>query len=361
MKIAIINNLFSPFNRGGAETIVQRQVHDLTQQGHDVFIITTQPLFNKFKTTNNLLSKYKIYRFYPFNIFSFYNLNKLPLFLRAFWRLIDIFNLHSYYHIKKILNQEKPDVVYTHNLTGLGYLIPRLIKKLKIKNIHLIHDVALIRPSGLLISGHEAESILIKLYYKLTQWLFNSPDKVIFPSEWIKNYHLQHNFFINSKQEVIKNYDIKIKNLLQNKKLLQSNQINFLYIGQIESAKGILFLIKTFNELKTINYKLQVVGSGSQLEKVKKLAQNNQHIKFYGQQSNRQVKEILKQVDYLIVPSLCYENSPTVIFEALELNVPVIASDLGGIPELIQDNINGYLFEANNKQVFIQIINKILD
>ena len=383
MKIAIINNLYPPFNRGGAESVVKQQVNDLTQQGHVVFVITTKPLFNfqQLKTDKSL--DYKIYRFYPANIFSFYNLNKLFLILRVFWRLIDIFNLHSYFKIKKILTQEKPDVVYTHNLTGLGYLIPHLIKKLsrefilsdsegsreeqdnpyiknnKIKHIHTIHDVALIRPSGLLISGQETESILIKLYFKLTRWLFNSPDEVIFPSTWIKDYYTQHNFFANSKKQVIKNFNVEIKNLLSNKTLKTPTKVNLLYIGQIEKHKGILFMVKAINKLQITNYKLQVIGDGTLFKRVKQLASKNQHIKFYGQQSNQQIKEILKQTDYLVVPSLCYENSPTVIFEALELGVPVIASNLGGIPELIKDKMNGYLFKANDKNNLIKILKKL--
>ncbi len=358
MKIAIINNLYSPYNRGGAETIVQQQVHELRQQ-HDVFVITTKPLFsNKIKVNKNY--KQKIYRFYPFNIFSFYYLNKFPLILRIPWRLLDIFNLHSYFYIKKILSQEKPDIVYTHNLTGLSYLIPKLIKKLNIKHIHTIHDVALIRPSGLLMFTNKKESFFIKLYYNLTRYLFNSPTKVIFPSIWIKEYYQHHNFFTKSQQQIIKNFDIKVENLLVNKKLKNKKQINFLYIGQLEQHKGILFLIQTLNKLKLKDYKLNIVGVGSQEIKAKKLSQNNQHIYFYGWQSKKQINNILKQTDYLIVPSLCYENSPTVIFEALQLNVSVIASSLGGIPELIQHRVNGYLFKPNNKNDLIKILKSVI-
>ncbi|MBU2250157.1 glycosyltransferase family 4 protein, partial [Patescibacteria group bacterium] len=68
------------------------------------------------------------------------------------------------------------------------------------------------------------------------------------------------------------------------------------------------------------------------------------------------IKKYLNQVDCLIVPSLCYENSPTVIYEAFSMGLPVIASKIGGITELMKDN-QEMLFEPGNKD---DLINKIL-
>ncbi|PJA92352.1 hypothetical protein CO134_00470, partial [Candidatus Kuenenbacteria bacterium CG_4_9_14_3_um_filter_39_14] len=74
MKICLINNLYQPYEHGGAEVVAENQVNDFISQGHDVFVITTQPLFKKINPATSL--KYKVYRFYPWNIFSFYYLNK---------------------------------------------------------------------------------------------------------------------------------------------------------------------------------------------------------------------------------------------------------------------------------------------
>ena len=90
---------------------------------------------------------------------------------------------------------------------------------------------------------------------------------------------------------------------------------------------------------QTTNYKLHIIGTGSKFAQAKKLAANNPNIIFHGYQP---AAEFLAQADHIIVPSLCYENSPTVIFESLSAGVPVIASNLGGISELIQNKINGY-------------------
>ncbi|OGG87284.1 hypothetical protein A3B87_00235 [Candidatus Kuenenbacteria bacterium RIFCSPHIGHO2_02_FULL_39_13] len=375
MKICLINNLYQPYQRGGAEVVAENQVNDFISQGHDVFVITTQPLFKKINPATSL--KYKVYRFYPWNIFSFYYLNRFSVFFRAIWRLLDIFNLHSYFKIKKILTAQKPDIIYTHNLTGIGYLIPKLIKKLKIKNIQVMHDVTLVRPSGLLIYGQEKENILIKIYSRFIRYLFNSPDQVVFPSNWLKNYYTSRDFFPSSERQVIRNFDFKIENLLLNKKI-KNKEINFLFAGQIEEHKGILFLIKTFYKLspyggsplisqenskqkiggQTTNYKLHIIGTGSKFAQAKKLAANNPNIIFHGYQP---AAEFLAQADHIIVPSLCYENSPTVIFESLSAGVPVIASNLGGISELIQNKINGYLFRPDRGQELVFIIKNIYE
>jgi len=355
MKICLINNLYQPYEHGGAEVVAENQVNDFISQGHDVFVITTQPLFKKINPATSL--KYKVYRFYPWNIFSFYYLNKLPVFLRAIWRLLDIFNFYSYFKIKSILNKERPDIVYGHNLTGFGYLIPATIKKSKVRYIQVTHDVVLIRPSGLLLFGKEKENILIKLYTLITKFLFNSPDQIHFPSHWLKNYYDSYGFFPASEKQVIRNFKIRTEDLLSRKQLKNPAKINFLFVGQIEKHKGILFLIKSFYKLRVTDYELHIVGAGSQLKQAKQLASHNKNIIFHGYQS---AKKFLPQADYTIVPSLCYENSPTIIFQSLAAGVPVIASNLGGIPELIENNKNGYLFAPVDKESLLNILKSII-
>lgn len=369
MKICLINNLYPPYNRGGAERVVEKQVQEFVTAGHEVFVITSKPLrlSSPYQGEAPEAEGYRVYRFYPLNLISYYHLQKLPALIRVSWRLFDTFNIHSYFKIKKILQTEKPDIVYAHNLTGLGLLIPRLIKKLKIKYIQTMHDVVGIRPSGLLLYGQEKENIFIKIWASLNRWLYDSPDEVIFPSEWLKKYYEAHGLFPHSQKEVVRNFFLPTANLFDNKKLKSPGQITFLYVGQIESHKGILFLIKTMNKLpaspsvdaRRASYELLIIGSGSQLIETKDLARGNSHIKFLGYQPPEKIQEYLQVADYTIVPSLCYENSPTVIFESLSAGVPVIASDLGGIPELVKAGENGYLFEPGNSGELLDILHKL--
>ncbi len=225
-----------------------------------------------------------------------------------------------------------------------------------------MHDVVGVRPSGLLFFGREKESFLIKLWTWLNRWLYTSPAEVRFPSEWLKNFYTARGFFKNSKKTVARNFVLPpSKNLLIDKKLKSPNSVMFLYVGQIEQHKGILFLIKTLNGLRITNYELRIIGVGSALAPAKQLSAHNPNIKFIGWQPKEKVQEYLKQADYTMVPSLCYENSPTVIFESLSAAVPVVASDLGGMPELIQNKVNGYLFRPDDKKELIAVIKKIYE
>jgi glycosyltransferase involved in cell wall biosynthesis len=62
----------------------------------------------------------------------------------------------------------------------------------------------------------------------------------------------------------------------------------------------------------------------------------------------KRVWEVLAGLDAVVVPSRWYENSPNVILEAQAAHVPVVASDLGGMAELIQHGVNGLLFKVND-------------
>jgi glycosyltransferase involved in cell wall biosynthesis len=57
---------------------------------------------------------------------------------------------------------------------------------------------------------------------------------------------------------------------------------------------------------------------------------------------------LMAKADVLVVPSLCYENSPTVIYESLGMGMPVLAADIGGVAELIKEGLNGWVFPAND-------------
>lgn len=346
MKICLINNLYKPFNRGGAEKITETIANDFIKAGHEVFIITTKP-HKKLRITNYELppsakaSGDK--RIYYLNSL-YYNLNKLPKFLRFFWQLFNLFNFISYFKIKEILQKEKCDAVITNNLMGLGFLTPLAIKNLKIKHLHIAHDIQLIHPSGLMYYGEEVivESFFAKIYTSVCRYLFNSLSTVIFPSNWLKDLYVKKNFFVNSKINVLPN---PIENTKEQARE-NSAGFKFLFLGQIEKHKGIFLLIDAFNKIieKYPKVELVVAGDGSRMEIAKKKATNNNNIKFVGWQDDKEANKLLFLSDCLVYPSLVYENCPNAIQRALMAKLPVLASDLGGIPELVNKNA-GVLFK----------------
>jgi len=94
---------------------------------------------------------------------------------------------------------------------------------------------------------------------------------------------------------------------------------------------------------------------------LKELAIPDKRITFYGKLLNEEVKKFYNEADILVVPSIWYDNSPMVIYEALRQGVSVVGSNIGGIPELIKDNYNGFLFEAGNAGQLKEILANIIE
>jgi glycosyltransferase involved in cell wall biosynthesis len=356
MKICLINSLYKPYKRGGAEVVFSSIVKELKKDGHDVFVITISSKRDKINFFVSQLDDIKVYRFYPKNIFSFIDINKQPKWKRFIWLFIDLFNYHSYRQIRRILKIEKPDLILSHNIKGIGYLSWLAFRQAKIKNIHTLHDVQLFDPSGLIIKDQEQRNFLYKIFAKISKFLINSPEIVVSPSRWLLDFYHQYGFFKKSKEIVLPNPIILEDEHF--KKIFLDKKINYLFLGQLEKHKGIIFLLEVFKEFAVKNNcRLYVVGSGRLEEKLKEKFKQENWIEFLGFiPANKLGQEIFKKVHFTIVPSLCYENSPSVIYDSYKFGTPVIASSIGGIPELIQEGVTGYLFEANNR---ISLLNKL--
>ncbi|MEI7620811.1 MAG: glycosyltransferase [Candidatus Falkowbacteria bacterium] len=342
MKIGVLNSLYQPYHRGGAEIIASIMVSDLEKLGHEVFVISTSPK-KSYQDNNNyyLESKY-------------YELNKIPTPLRLFWHINNLFDYKQKNRVKRIIKNEKPDLIITHNLMGLGLQLPKLFKGLKIKHIHIIHDIQLLHPSGLMFYQQEGliNSFFARKYQLITRNLIGSPAAVICPSEWLLGLHKEKGFFPQSIKKTIPN-PVKTNYLSRDK---DRNKTGFLSVGLVSKHKGSDTLIKAFNQLPEL--KLTIIGDGDYLEEAKNIANNN--ITFLGRLDYTKVQEYLLEASALIVPSLCYENSPTNIYQAVGSKLPVIGSNLAGTAELI-NKYGGLLFEPGNAEDLIEKIRYFLN
>jgi len=358
MKICVISNLYPPIFRGGAERVAERVVRGLVSASHDVFVISTKPWagWKSFKPVATDENGVKVYRFYPANIFYYLNDFKHNVLWRAKWHFLDMFNCHSARVVKNILKQEKPDLVLTHNLMGIGFKIPRAIRGLGIKHIHTLHDVQLAVPSGLIISGREKSweqrTWFRKIYEVVCRRLFGSPDVVISPSKWLLDFYLEKGFFKKSKKEVLPN---PVERIYPAGIPMDNSILKLLYLGQIEEHKGILFLVEVLKNID-IEFKLHIAGDGSKMEELKKIVGEDNRFVIHGKLSGEEVIKIFDLVDLTVVPSQCFENSPSVIYESLAAGVPVLAAKIGGVAELVHDGENGFTFAAGNAEDFARAL-----
>lgn len=342
MKIAIIHSIYKPEARGGAEVVVENIVNGLKARGHEVFVVCVGR-----KNETELIDGIMIHRIKSCNLFNFLDINEQPVWKRLIWHIIDMFNDVQTWRLFRILSREKPDLVLTHSLKGLGYEIPKLLKILGIKHIQTVHDMQLIHPSGLLT---EAEKLTwpAVFYSQACRWLFGSPGAVVFPSEFIKEIYRQRGYFKASKLEVLGN-PLQANIKIGVAKEAPSDKFVMAYVGQIEPYKGVIDLIKIASGLAG-EWELLIAGDGSAMREATKWSLDNAQIKLLGQlEAGKLEQEIWSKADLLINPSKTAESFGLVVIEAYAHGIPVLASKIGALADLVKENETGWLFKSGDQ------------
>lgn len=149
----------------------------------------------------------------------------------------------------------------------------------------------------------------------------------------------------------------------QNKEKSESACLRFAFIGNLLPAKGTHILIESFNQLRDEKATLKIFGQeGSYKSKVldypRRLRRSakNKNISFQPVFDHSLWQEVFRDIDVLVVPSLWHENTPLVILEALATGTPVLATNTGGIPELLTDGQGAWLVQPGDAQ---DLLNKI--
>jgi glycosyltransferase involved in cell wall biosynthesis len=143
----------------------------------------------------------------------------------------------------------------------------------------------------------------------------------------------------------------------------ENNCLNVVFIGKLEYKKGIDLLISVMNHTLSEydNLVFTIVGKGSLESKIEAVAKKYpKRIKILGQIPHSFIPNILSSATILLMPSYS-EGLPTVCLEALASGIPVVASNIGGIPEIIINGKTGYLFPPGNEKICIDNVLKLLE
>lgn len=352
--ILIINSLYSPYIGGGAEIICQEQAEKLAQKGYQVSVLTT---CNTPGITNDVINEIPVYRIHLENLYWHYNLNKPNKYVRMLWHLKDIYNWKMKKSVKQILQLLKPDVIICHNITGFSISIWDAIKNFNIPIIQVLHDQYLQCPNSNAFKNEKAciKQCLPCHLMRLPHTAASSKINVVIGvSQYVLNRLTSLGYFKESQKYVIHNArqfgNIPIKQPWNGKTPLRIG-----YIGTLSKVKGVEWLIRSFMELD-INATLTIAGKGESEayeNYLRELASTDSRISFAGY-----VKSInhYQQIHLSIVPSLWPDTFPTVAFESCAYHTPVIATNIGGLPEIIKDNVNGILCDPQNKNSIKQAI-----
>ena len=141
----------------------------------------------------------------------------------------------------------------------------------------------------------------------------------------------------------------------------ENEKLRIGFIGTLSPHKGAHLLLEAVRLLSVkLQLEVKIYGSLKQFPEyaliLKSMAGGDRRVKFCGTFSNSRIGDILYGLDVLIVPSLWYENAPLVILSAQAAGVPVVAADLGGMSELIEEGKNGLLFEKGDAKGLSDII-----
>ena len=368
MKICQISNWYFPYAQGGAGIYVNNITKALVNLRHEVSVITMLP---KYSGVNSLTPKLeiengvKLYRFHPMleTRLRINLLNKKTVV--PFWYLTEFYNPHSDYVIKRILKREKPDVVHVNYTRGFSFSVMRVVKDLHLPLVYTCHDYRLLCPLGSLLhrSGKICKNpkVPCKIYRYINARIADSrPDIVIAPSQFLLDIHTTQKSFKESKKTLLP-YGIELGNFNNVKRDIHIKKLNILYVGSLVKLKGVQILIEALKKISHKNLKLSIIGDGNYASKLKEFAKGDDRIIFYGKLSNEEVQSFYKIADIVVVPSICYEVLGIVILEAFRAGTPVIGSNIGGIPEVIRDKYNGFLFEAGHVEQLKKILENVIE
>ena len=269
-------------------------------------------------------------------------------------------NFQSNKKLKNVLKEFKPDVVYVHNTWFKGSLgLFKILKKNNIKTViklhnfryfctktfsarkHLLGDefckaCGMENDNFLNINKYFKESIIKSLmicrfgksYFKI---LKNGNIKIAVLTKFHHDFLQQ--LGINEEKISLSPNNVEI----QNQSYSKNNDNYVVYAGRISAEKGVESLIESFLRSELNGFKLKILGEGPDLRRLKE-KYSDKKIIFYGQKSNDEVLQIIKNSKAVVTATRLYEGQPTLLCEASGLGVPSIFPLTGGIHEFFPSN-----------------------
>lgn len=261
-----------------------------------------------------------------------------------------IFNIFSAIkQIHEVIEKVNPDIIHVHSTwAGLFVRLPYLFRKRKAKIIYQSHGWAFLMDT----------SKYKKNIYALVERILSMPtDKIINISNYEQNQAIKYGLNKNKMIMIYNGVEDKVNK--SNLKLnWDKNKINLLFVGRLDKQKGLDLFLDVYDKMKLENIHLYVIGI-SVLDN--NLPQNTKYVTYLGWVDSKDIDEYYQACDAVIMPSR-WEGFGLVAIEAMRNSKPVIASNMGALPELIKNNINGYIFDIEKDDTLEETllnINKI--
>lgn len=236
--------------------------------------------------------------------------------------------------IHRVIGEIQPDIIHVHSTwAGLFVRLPYLFKKKKAKIIYQSHGWAFLMDT----------SLWKKKIYAIIERILSIPtDKIINISKFEQKEAIKYGLNEN-KMLMIYNGVKDKKNFSMINVNFDEKKINLLFVGRLDRQKGLDIFLKVYNKYDFKNIHLYVIGK-SVLDNT--IPMSTGKITYLGWVDNKDIDAYYQACDAVIMPSR-WEGFGLVAIEAMRNSKAVIVSNRGALPELIQDNINGYVFDIN--------------
>jgi len=346
VRILVINTLYSPNIGGGAEIICQEQAEALSARGHHVAVLTTGQ--KGAGLVADSVNGLPVYRAAIRNQYWHFTPQSSRL-QHMLWHLRDVYNVGMNHYVDEVIRKEQPDVVLCHNMSGFSVSAWTVAKRHDLPIIEVLHDQYLRCPgSNAFKNGHPCAGRckacrLLRLPHRR---MSDKVDAAVGVSDFVLKSLTNLGYFSCSRKYVIHNarkFDVRPRLV----RWTDDVPLRIGYIGTLSEVKGVEWLIRTFLKLN-INATLTIAGRGATIEyenHLRDIASADKRITFSGYTTPARH---YPNIDLSVVPSLWTDTFPTVAFESCAYGVPVIATNRGGLPEIIHDGVNGLVCDADD-------------
>lgn len=375
MKILLVNYRY--FISGGPEKYMFNIKKMLEDNGHEVVPFSIH-------SNKNVETKYSKYFVEPIggrDATYFDEVKKTP---KSIWQMLtrSIYSFEVEKAIKKEIKDVKPDLVYIiHFVNKLSPSVISGAKKMGVPVVLRLSDYFLLCPRfDFMYEKKVCEDCLTKGYMSCIKKrcvkgsLFASIVRVfsmkfhkainvykgvyafITPSEFLKK-KLSLNGFEKEKIYCIPTFTAS-KTKIGNPEIGSYG----LYFGRVTEEKGVETVIKAYEKMPEYTVKIMGDDTTEEAKRLKKYVENHKikNIEFLGFKSGEELEQVIKGARFTLIPSIWYDNLPNTALESFQYSKPVIASNIGSLPELVVDGENGYLFNPADAEDLIKKI-KLLD
>ncbi len=317
------------------------------------------------------------------NIPDFYNkdldvlkANGAELHIKPFRKSIDLANLFYLIfflitHPAKLLG--KQNIIWT--LNALYWFL--FLDKNLLNNAHSIH--AQFASQAAIISFFAKKRYAIEYFFTFhahdiyfnNRWfsdLVNNSASSFSISEFNIKYVKKHFKNLNTKKIKLSRLGVYLPRNVQSKQL-PKGKINIGFISNLEEKKGIPYLLEAFLQLHTKypeKYMLCIAGDGVYMKMIQDFVQEHnlyEHVKILGKIRDQKKIDFYRQTDIFVLPSIRTKDDmdgiPVVLMEAIAYGIPVISTNISGIPEICINNYNGLLIDEKNSGQIVEAIEKI--